>query len=178
MAGTTIPQVVNNFNVYNDDTPGSRLVAVASEVKLPTLQYKSTTLDAAGTAGEVAVPIPGQIQSDQIEINFNITDEQYFQLAAGDRCALTLRAAVQTIDSKTAEIKFIPLVINVRGMVSQMTLGSVKKADGQSGSMTIEILYFAMTYNNSDTKTVELDKLNNILTINGKDKSNDITKLI
>lgn len=177
MAGSTIPQVVNNFNIYNDASAG-RLCAVASEVKLPTLQYKSTTLDAAGTAGEIAVPIPGQLQSSQLEINFNITDEQFFGLAEGSRCSLTLRAAVQTIDAKTAEIKFVPLVINVRGMVSQMTPGSIKKADAQSASMTIEMLYFAMTYNNSDTKAVEIDKLNNIFTVNGKNKSSDISSMI
>lgn len=175
-ASGIIPQVVSNFNVYDGGT--DRMLGVADEVKLPDLQPKTTTLDAAGTAGEMDIPVPGQLQDMESEINFNITDSQFYQsIHEGGSVNFTLRGSVQTIDSSTASITNVPVVIVLKGLMKQITSGSIKKSDAMSASLKIEVLYYSFAYNGSDLD-VEVDKLNNVYKIGNSDLSADISSQI
>ncbi|WP_173327813.1 phage major tail tube protein [Eubacterium pyruvativorans] len=176
-ASGVIPQVITNFNVYDNGT--ERLMGVADEVKLPDLQSKTTTLDAAGTAGESDIPIPGQLQSLSSEINLNVTDSQFFRsIHTGGSMNVTLRGSVQTIDAATAQVTNVPLVVVMKGLMKQVTSGSVKKSDSMGASVTIEILYYSYRYNNNEDLDVEIDKLNNVYKIGDTDLSADISSQI
>ena len=61
-----IPEVINNYNVYNDKA--NKLIGISGEVELPELEAITDTIEAAGVLGEVEDAVTGQFSSAKIKI--------------------------------------------------------------------------------------------------------------
>ena len=162
---SSYPSVVNQFNAYNS---GNRIIGQTGEVTLPEINSKTTTVSGAGILGDIEEPVIGQIGSLKITIPFVTIAKDYFalcdQLNAVD---LTLRGAIQCMDTETAQAKIQQMRIVVRGKMASFTPGKVKGAEQMGSSVTLELLYFMVELDNE--KMVEVDKLNNVFIVDGKD---------
>lgn len=171
-----IPQVVNNFNVY-DNANNNRFLGVTDEVTLPDIQMKTTSVDQAGTAGEFDLPIPGQLQSMTSTINFHSINQSYWSMVKkGGKVDITLRGSILNTNASDASVKNVGVVIIEKGLWKQSTNGSLKKSDSMGASNVMEVLYYKVTYDGKEL--CEIDKLNNICKINGIDHSSDISSQI
>ena len=163
MAIKNIPDKINMFNVYHK---GTKLIGVSDEVTLPDLESMTETISGAGILGEIDSPTVGQYGSMEMEIPFRILSTDMFSLISPEQVVdVTLRASEQTLASNGLDFKGVRVV--VRGLFKKFTGGSVKQGSPTNSSVTVELLYYVLELDGK--KVMELDKLNGVCVVNGKD---------
>lgn len=161
-----IPEVINNYNIYDDKA--RKMIGISGEVELPELEAITDTVEAAGILGEVENPVTGQFASAKIKIPFSNLYEDIFNLMdTTNPPQLTLRGSMQVMNSATGGTDYVPVKIVVRGKATTSSLGKFVKGKKGEPEIELEILYLKVMINNKTT--LELDKLNSVFAVNGKD---------
>lgn len=161
-----IPEVMNNYNVYDDKA--RKMIGISGEVELPELEALTDTVEAAGILGEVEDPVTGQFASAKMKIPFSNLYEDIFNLMdTTNPPQLTLRGSMQVMNSATGGTDYVPVKIVVRGKATTSSLGKFVKGKKGEPEIELEILYIKVMINNKTT--LELDKLNFVFIVNGKD---------
>lgn len=160
-----IPEKIHAFNVY---LRGNRLLGLSDEVTLPDFEAVTETLSGPGILGELESVALGQFSSMEMEIPFRQMDDDMFKLAdQSTSLDITLRGSIQFTIGSTTETAFKPMRIVVRGKNKSIAGGKAKQGNGTGSSIKIEIAYIYIEINNAPK--IELDKLNFVFKINGKD---------
>ena len=157
-----IPDKINDFNVYQD---GDRLIGIGEEVTLPDIEMLSETVIVPG--GEVDSPTVGQFASGQVEIPFQSLTADIFDLMDPLKSVnITLRASQQDMNGN-GDIVFTGIRAVFRGRPKTLTGGSIKKGAGTGTSLAIEWTYYLLEVGGK--KVIEIDKINSVFKVNGKD---------
>ena len=170
-SGLIFPEVINNFRVYND---ASKLMGTTGEITLADFQAITATISGAGILGEYNTSVIGMFQSMQQEIPFRMIDEDYFRmLNTGEQSKIVLRSSVQQRNRETGgTLSTKALRIVFRGHPTAAKPGTVKIGEMMNASITLELTYVLIEL---DGKVmIELDKLNSVYKVNGKDLLKDI----
>lgn len=169
-----IPQVLNNFNVYNGNN-NEKLIGVGDEVTLPDLTSVTSSLTGAGMLGSIDVPVLGHFDSLELDLPFkNFTEGNSSVMVVGEMVYIILRGSLQVTNSSTGNIEFQPARVSVKGYLKKIAAGRYKVADTMESSLGIEVNYLHITANNKTL--VKLDKLNCVYELNGSDQISKITK--
>ena len=166
MSGLAIPELLNNYNVYND--AAKKLIGVSGEVELPDFEAITETLEGAGVMGEIEDAATGQFAAMSIKIPFSVLYEDMFTLvnpAKGTQ--VTLRGSMQVMDPTTAATDYQPVKVVIRGKCKKHSSGKIVKGKKMDASVELEILYIKIEVNNKSV--IELDKLNFKYCVNGED---------
>ena len=170
----SFPTVINNFNVY---AGSDRLIGVTDEVKLPDMNAITSSVNGAGIAGTIDIPVVGAYENMDMEIPFRgLTDDIFKIFKVGETVDLTLRGAYQTLENASASIGKSSMRVMVRGFVKNFSPGSVKINDQMTATVTISIAYYLVDV--AGNNVIELDKLNSKCVINGVDVLEDIRSYI
>lgn len=174
MATNTIPEMINNFNVYN---AGNALIGLSDEVALAELSALTETLSGPGVLGEIEVNAIGHFGSMEQEIPFRILEEDIFSLANPlETLELTLRASEQSTVKSTGNISFKGMRVVFRGKVKNFVPGKVKAGTQMGASVTLEVHYILIEIDGA--RKLELDKLNEVYKVNDVDLLAEVKKYI
>lgn len=166
-----IPELLSAYNVYL----GGKLLGVSGELELPELEALTETVEAAGVLGEIEAPATGQFSSAKVKIPFAILHEDVFSMMDTTKTVeLTLRGSEQFTDKATGDTKDVPVRVVIRGKDTNSTLGTFAK--GKKGEPEIEVEIYYMKIEVAGDTVMELDKLNFVFTVNGKDLLKKIRK--
>lgn len=168
-----IPEKINAFNVY---LSGNMLIGLSEEVALPSFEGITETVSGPGLLGEFESAALGHFSSMEMEIPFRQMDEEIFKLA--DQSAaldLTLRGSIQFTEGSTGATGFKPMRVVVRGKNKSLEGGSAKQGNGTKSKIKVEILYILIEINNKPM--IELDKLNFVFKVNGKDLMEKVRRM-
>lgn len=170
---SVIPEVINNFNVYNDSA--NILIGVSGEVEIPDFEAITATLEGAGILGEIEDPVTGQFSPMKMKIPFSVLYVSQFEIMDTTKgTQLTLRGSMQILNTATAATDYVPIRIVVRGKAATSKMGKVQKGKKMDSETELEVFYIKIEV---DGKTmVELDKLNFKYVLNGKDMLEKIRK--
>ncbi len=168
-----IPQVINRFNLYRS---GNKLVGLTGEVELPAVTMLTDTLEGAGTGGNMDIPVIGLTENMDIQIPYMALTKDMFSMANPNEAAdLTLRGAVQGTDPATGKIAYVSIAIAVRGIVKEITPGTVKAGAKMESSVTLTLSYYKISLDNETV--LEIDKLNGIFVVNGEDVLKEVRNM-
>lgn len=172
-SGIVFPEVINNFNVYND---ANRIMGTTGEVSLAELQAMTATVSGSGILGEYNTAVIGMFQSMQQEIPFRMIDKDFFgMLNTGEQSKVVLRSSVQQRNRETGgTLSTQNMRVVFRGHPTAAKMGTVKKGDLMNSSITLELTYILVEI--GGVTMLELDKLNSIYKVNGKDLLAEIRK--
>jgi len=172
-SGIVFPEVINNFNVYND---ANRVVGTTGEIALPNLQAMTAAISGAGILGEYNTAVIGMFQSIAPEIPFRMIDKDFFMmLNTGEQSKIVLRSSVQQRNRQTGgTLSTQAMRIVYRGHPTAANLGTVKRGDLMNASITMELTYILIEM--GGVVMLELDKLNSVYKVNGKDLLGAIMK--
>ncbi|MCL2082872.1 MAG: phage major tail tube protein [Oscillospiraceae bacterium] len=164
--------VTINFMVYE----GKNRFAGAASVQLPNINQKTVNLSGAGIAGDVEVPISGQLEAMEVSIKFNEFSAEVARLRSPGRHTITLMPAVQRGDKTKGEIVTVPekhtMVIVPKGLSG----ANIAPATQRESTLTASVRYWKYTV---DGKTVhEIDPMNHIFIINGVDHGKAVRKAL
>ena len=160
----TIPTKINRYNVYS---AGNRLLGVGDEMTLPDFEPSSDTVTGAGILGEIDDPTIGYFANQEIEVPFRVLDREAVDMMDMTRAApLEIRGAQQTTNSE-GDIEFRPMRVVVRGRSGKLAMGKVKAGSTMDTKITLTVLYILIELEGKPV--LELDKMNEVYKVNGKD---------
>ena len=151
-----IPEVLNNFNIYDDSA--NKLIGISGDVELPDFEAMTETLEGSGILGEIEDPVTGHFSAMSIKIPFSVLYESQFSIMNTTKPPqLTLRGSMQCMDPTTGATDYYPVKVVVRGKAKKSALGKATKGKKMDSNSELEILYIKVEINNK--VAVELDKL-------------------
>lgn len=160
----TIPTKINRYNVYNK---AERLLGMGDELSLPEFEAAAETISGAGILGEIDDPTPGYFSNQEMEIPFRILDREAVNMLDMTKAVqLTIRGAQQTTESG-GDIEYRSMRVVVRGRPKKFAPGKMKAGNPMDTSVTLTVLYILIELEGKPV--LELDKLNEVFKINGKD---------
>lgn len=167
------PEVINNFNVYNS---GNKLQGISGEVNLAELKAKTTMVSGAGIMGEYETAVIGMFENLSQEIPFRMIGKEFFDMMDTSRQAeIVLRSSVQNVNKSSGGVLSTQgMRIVFRGRPTAFNPGQLKIADLMNASVTLALTYVLIEMGGE--KKMELDKLNEIYIVNGKDLLEDVRK--
>ncbi|MEK5477580.1 phage major tail tube protein [Paenibacillus sp. FSL R5-0407] len=146
-----------------------------ADITLPSLTPMTDTLSGAGILGELDLPSPGHYSSLELGIAWRTINEGVFDIADAGEIPVEFRGAFQEYEvNKGLTTKAIKIV--VRGQSKGIDLGTLAQNAATDTSNTIEITYIKIFIEGDEV--FELDKLNYIFRINGKDVLFDVRKAL
>ena len=172
MANKNLKQMVVDFNVYDQE---NKMIGV-SKVTMPTLSWMSQQMQGAGIAGTVEVVAAGMLDAMTLSMDLRMCGEEAFKLTTPEIHKITLRNAEQYEDTVLGQIK-IEGIKHVFGvMPKSLNPGSVAQASTHDGSGQFAVRSWACYFNNQCV--IEIDQLNGICYLFGKDYRADINAVI
>ena len=160
-----VDELVINYAIYEDATE----YLGTTEVTLPDLEYMTEELSGAGIAGNIEEIIIGHLNAMTTTFNFRTVTAAAVKL-------MELRVAQQRMNLRTSanEITGVKHIMKVKP--KKTALGKVAAASTADVSGEYAVSYYAMYMDGS--KVTEIDPLNFICIINGKDYLKDVRKAL
>lgn len=172
MARVQIPEMISNFNVYS---AGSAMIGVTGEVTMPTMTAMTSTVSGPGVLGEYETPVPGHFSEIEQTIPFRTLYADAFKMiTVGEVTEVTLRNSMQGTDGQGNIIQ-TPMRIVMRGRCKKIESGKVKVGNGMDAAITLGLIYLLVEVDGNSK--IELDKLNQVYKIDGKDQLADIKRM-
>lgn len=160
----TIPTKVNKYHVYNK---AERLLGVGDELSMPDFEASTETVGGAGILGEIDDPTVGYFGNQEMEVPFRVLDQEAVDMLDMTKAVqLTIRGAQQTTNTE-GNIEFRPMRVVVRGRAAKFSPGKVKAGSPMETKVTLTVLYILIELDGEPV--LELDKLNEVYKIAGKD---------
>lgn len=154
---------VIDAHVYEDSVRYAGMVRAT----LPELNARTQTVSGAGIAGEIETVTPGHYSAMTLTLNFLVTTAETIKLSEPRKHTLDLRVAIQGEDPVSGSLpttgeRHVMVVIPKKAGG-----GSVAPASPMDVSLDFAVHYWAIYVNN--VKVQEIDPINNICFMNGKD---------
>ena len=169
-----VPEAINNYNAYNGD--GDRMIGVTGETQLMEMVARVVEISGAGISGSYNAVVIGHFDSMTQTVNFRVlTKEGMVDLAPGKTVRLNLRGALQYKDSATNESGEVGVRYVIGGQVRQLSPGTLNPGNPMSASVQIDVTYALFEFDSEPC--IEIDKLNSVYRVDGKDLMENIRKL-
>lgn len=164
MGNEILSTATHTFNVYDK---GETLIGV-TELAIPAFNALTVEMEGSGILGKFSQAVMGQYESMELKIPFINLDDDIFRFSDPTEVIdLNLRVAQQNLNKKDGEDGFRNLRIAVRGKTKTFEPGTVKNGTTMNASITLELLYILIEIDG--VTKLELDKLNSVYKVNGKD---------
>lgn len=167
-----IGETIVNAAVYENNT---EYMGVA-DIQLPDISQLTAEVQGAGIAGKYTSPVIGQVESMTMTMTFNTVTSETYKLTTPDAHTIEIRVAQQHRDRGTGSIsrEGIKYVLIVRPI--SLKPGKVAPATTADASGEYAVSYFAGYVDGK--KMLEVDPVNFIFIMNGKDYLEDIRKAL
>ena len=167
-----IPEVINAWNAYNQ---GNKLIGITGMVNLPNLETITESIRGAGVMGDYETSIPGFFASIEQEVPFRMLEEDVFSLMDQTQSVdLTFRLSAQYTDRQTTALAYKGMRIVEKGRFKSFSAGKLEAGKAMEGSLKLEVLYYLVE--KEGARLVEIDKLNQVYIVNGKDMLEEVRK--
>jgi len=154
---------VFNARVYID---GTDFIAKAEEVDLPKIRFKFSDAKALGLYGEIE--LPSGLDKLEARIKFNSIYGDFIALASNPFVTRTIiiRGSKQDWDQRGVA-REVPVKAEIRGFFKEFDSGKVKGRESAEAEAIISVIYYKLEVDNKEV--VEVDVMNNIYKVEGKD---------
>lgn len=165
--------LVNRFKVYKG---GKQLIGIAGEVNLPKITNLVESLEGAGVGGKMDISAVGLIENLELEITFDTVCGDYFSILDPTESEnITINGALQGMDTGTRKAGFMDLSVIAAGQAKEFSPGVVKTGGKMGSTVTLTLDYYKLIL---DGKTmIEIDRLGDVYTINGKDVLKEVRNM-
>lgn len=172
IGGYNLPTVTNTYNVYHK---GNRLIGLSSDITMPDFTALTEEIYGSGLLGKIQEAVIGHFGSQDMEIKFLNLDNDIFSFADPTEVLdLTLRASQQRLNTGEGTAGYRGIRIAVRGKLKSFSPGVLKQGGCMNASVTLELHYILIEIDGE--VQLELDKLNSVYRVHGKDVMGEMLK--
>lgn len=164
------------YSVYDKTKGSAKYVEDTTTYTRPEIAMMSDGVSGAGIMGEIDMPTLAQLDSMEMELALNKTNERAIEMFAPGAHLMEVRWVTNVLDSSTGASKVQANKDIVKYLPKSLGLGDVENNETNEGTLAGEVISFQHII---DGKTViHIDKLNNVFKINGKDYAAEIRKAL
>ncbi|TDL57844.1 phage tail protein [Paenibacillus dendritiformis] len=168
-----IDEKLLEYSVFKD----SDLYLGTATVQLPNMQGITTQIKGAGIGGEFESITPGYFSSMTMSFKWRTSPEPAaVMLLEPVAHLITFRGVIQRFDKAKVEYVDVAKKITVRGFMKNFDMGQADNLTTMDASTEIEVFYIKSE--EDDKVMFEIDKLNNIYKVNGKDWSENRRRML
>lgn len=165
-----LPSTLKNYNLFND---GASYMGLVEEIKLPKLKRKMEDFRAGGMDGPVGIDL-GQEALEMETTCGGIMEDVLKQFGCVGVAGKMLRYAGAYQQDDTCAVKGVEIV--VRGRHEEIDTGDAKGGDKTKFVFKSKLSYYKLSIDGKEV--VEIDLLNFIFKVDGKDQLEDQRKAI
>lgn len=167
-----IDEFVVSYAMYENGTE----YMGTTEVTLPDLEFMTEELSGAGIAGKVEEVITGNMSAMTTTFNFRTVGKWTTKLLEPRVHNIDLRVAQQNMETKdgTTSVSSVKHIMKIKP--KKTALGKVSAASTADASGEYSVLYYALYVDG--VKVTEVDPLNFICIINGRDFLKEVRKAL
>lgn len=164
MSVKNIPDKMTMCNIYQD---GYRMLGASDEITLPSYEREAEEIRGFGMLGGINSPSVVNIGAMEQEISMRMLDGDAFTaMGEGDAIDFTIRGGMQRMTG-TGAIQEVGARVVERGYLKSIDFGTMKQGAPMEVKLKYEVIYLMIEVDG--VKKVEIDKLNCVHYINGKD---------
>lgn len=167
-----VDETVIGFAVYEDATEYYGM----SEATLPEISNLTEEISGAGIGGKIESVILGAIEAMTTTLNFRTVTKNAIKLHEPREHKIDLRAAQQQKDTTKGTIEVVKVKHLLTLTPKKLNLGKLATASAAEVSGEYATTYYA-TYIDGE-KVLEIDPLNYIYFVNGKDYLADVREAL
>lgn len=166
-----IPSRVINFKVYRED---NSVIGLAT-VDLPEPERMAEEVTGAGIAGSVEMTIPGHFNAMSTTINWRVPTKETFAMSSGAKAhTVDMRASIQVYDAGSGTNKTMPLRVSMQIASKTLALGTLEPNAAMETNKEFSVYWIKAWLDGK--KVLEIDPLNFICEIDGKDELASVRK--
>jgi len=158
-----VPEQLVNYKIYN----GFSDMIGTADVTLPSIEALTNEVKGAGIAGSYNSPVTGHYGPMSMTVNWRVITGDAISLSAPKAHQLDIRGVVDQYDAGSGEKKPVAVVVTVKALPKKVDLGKMDPGQKMDTQSEFEIVYLKIKL--GGVKKVEIDKLNYIAEIGGKD---------
>lgn len=167
-----IDELITNFAVYEDATEYLGM----SEVTLPEVTNLTEEITGAGIAGNVEAVILGHVEAMALTLNFRTVTAAAIKLAEPRVHKIDMRASQQVQNTRTGNMETVAVKHIAKVKPKKYAPGKLAAASAADASGEYAVSYYAIYIDGE--KKFEIDPLNFIYFVNGKDYLADVRKAL
>lgn len=163
---------VVNYKVYKD---GRDFIGITQH-DAPAISAVVEEMKGAGIGGSVEVPVKGLVQAMSMTLNFRDITPQTKMILTQQAHHIELWGAIQDTDPKTGQLVVKQHKLIYRATPKTNTVGKFVPGETQDRAIEFSVTYYREIYDGQDI--VEIDPLNTVYRVAGKDENADVRKAI
>lgn len=167
-----IDEVITNFAVYEDAVEYLGM----AEVTLPEVSNIAEEITGAGIGGNIEAIVLGHVEAMTLTMNFRTVTAAAIKLAEPRQHKIDLRAAQQEQNTRTGTIETRAVKHILRVKPKKYAPGKLAAASTADASGEYAVAYYAIYIDGA--KKLEIDPLNFIYYVNGKDYLAEVRKAL
>ncbi|MCI8950037.1 MAG: phage major tail tube protein [Lachnospiraceae bacterium] len=170
----TLPEVINQFNVYDGD--GNRHIGITGEMSLAEIKNIMASVSGSGISGSYNVPVVGHFESITQEIPFRTLYVNIAELLNPMKLqTFNIRGAIQATNISTGAAKIVGFRYLLKGRSSGLNPGNLNNGEVMGTKVPIEVTYVLIEIGGKPF--FELDKVNGVYRVDGKDLLAEVRRL-
>ena len=163
-----------DYTVYVRDGGTPNKIGDTTDVTLPSIEKLTDTLKGSGIGGEIDVPTYGQLSSMETEISIRVSNDKFGMLLTANQ--LEYRWVTDAIDLSTGKVRPIPNKAFLTVMNKKGDEGKLEPGASQDGSVSFEVIAYKRICDGKEI--LNIDKLNGVFSVNGKNLFEDISQYL
>lgn len=157
------------YSIYDRTNGSAKFVEDTTSYTRPEIAMMSDGISGSGIMGEIDMPTLGQLDSMEVEVTLNKTNERAIEMFAPGAHTMEVRWATNVLNSATGGSSVQANKEIIKYLPKTLSLGDIENNETNEGTLTGEVLTYQYII---DGKTViKIDKLNNVFIVGGKDYS-------
>lgn len=163
-----------DYTVYVRDSGNAEKIGDTTEITLPSIEKLTDTIKGSGIIGEIDMPTFGQIGSMETEISIRVSNDKFYTLAGASQ--LEYRWVTDAIDLSNGKVRPIPNKAFLTVVNKKAEEGKIASGEAQDGSVAAEVIAYKRICDGKEI--LNIDKLNGIYSLNGKNIYDDISQYL
>lgn len=164
--------LIASFAAYED----SKEYLGMTDATLPDIEYMSEKISGAGIGGEIEEIIIGHMSAMTTTLKFRTVSSAAVKLLEPRSHKIDLRVAQQQLDTSTGKTNIVTVKYILKLRPKETKIGKIESASKTDVSGSYATSYYAMYLNGK--KVTEIDPLNFICLVNGKDCLSNVKKTL
>lgn len=157
------------YSIYDRTEGSAKYVEDTASYTRPDIEMMTDGVSGSGIMGEIDMPTLGQLDSMEIEVVLNKTNERAIQMFAPGAHTMEARWVTNVLNGASGDSQIQANKEIIKYLPKSLSMGDIENNETNEATLTGEVLTYQYII---DGKTlIKIDKLNNVFIVGGKDYS-------
>lgn len=160
------------YSIYDRTSGSAKFVEDTTSYTRPEIAMMTDSVAGSGIMGEIDMPNLGQLDSMEVELVLNKTNERAIAMFAPGAHTMEARWVTNVLNSADGGSQIQANKEIIKYLPKTLSMGDIENNETNEATLTGEVITYQ--YIIAGKTVIKIDKLNNVFIVNGKDYSSAI----